>query len=219
MQNNIKDIENESDSVGSNSVYNEMVLNFISNLGYKDISSLFSEENQIKNESSPMLERRFKIREIIEKGDINNVITELNDINVELIDENYYLYYLLIQHKAYEKANKLHSIKNLDDKSKSKMILKVIDYLKEEVNMIIEKYDELHGLLEDFLEYLIFNSSNIKIENKRKELGDIINKMILEKYSLGESELERVVKGIVSEESTLSKTNKFIEFKKWIKRE
>ncbi|KAF9764430.1 Glucose-induced degradation protein 8 like protein [Nosema granulosis] len=208
-QKKLIDTENEAESVGGPSIFNTMCLNYMSYMGYGDVCKQFSEEISSSGETIPILERRTKIRSLIEQGEIDSVITEINDIDIEIIDKNYYVYYILMQHKAYEKA----SLIDFDSDSKYNQILDVLDYVKNELGQLVKDHEDLSPHLEDFLEYLVFNSSNIKIIEKRSQLADTLNRLILKKCGIEQNELEQIVKGILSEEQSLSKTNKFTDFK------
>lgn len=212
-QKKIIDTENECESVGGPSIYNTMCLNYMSYMGYGDVCDHFSKETNSPIEPVPILERRSKIRKMIEEGQIDEVFSELNDINIELIDKDYYMYYILMQHKAYEKAYLIHANADIDLDTRQNLILEVLEYFKNELSQVVEEHPDLLPQLEDFLEYLIFNISNIKIEDKRSELADTINRIILNKCNMGENQLEKIIDGILLEENNLSKTNKFKEFK------
>ncbi|KXN83659.1 hypothetical protein AN958_01225 [Leucoagaricus sp. SymC.cos] len=71
--------------------------------GYKSAAEEFSQE---ANLTPPMdfesIESRMDIREALQRGDVENAITRVNDLNPELLDTNPALYFRLQQQKLIE---------------------------------------------------------------------------------------------------------------------
>lgn len=189
----------EIDSLDSLSKYNKLILDYFIYMGYGDLCYDFSKDLNLEFKKHPLFMRRAKIRTLIEDGEIEKAIEELDnlDINIYRIKEVFVNFTI---HKVYE----LKHIKEEVD---------LIIYLRETLGELALDYEEK---VAEILEYIIFNSKNIEIQDKRIELADCINFFILERFNLLDNELEKVIKGILSEENILSQKNKFVEFKERI---
>ena len=159
-------------------------------------------------EIEPLFVRRSQIRNCIEKGDVEGCVNEINNLDPNLINTNLDINFYLILYKGYENAYMMHK-NNIDDNK----IIEIILYLKKHISNVSSRY---FYELETFLEYLIFNSDDFKIESKRENLADKINILILKNYDIKENKLESIIKRIVTEENALAQKNKFTEFKNMI---
>lgn len=185
-----------------------LILDYFLHKGYLKLVEEYAKDLNVIVEVEPLIVRRAQIRQFIEIGNIKSCIDKINELDSNLMKSNLDLKFNLILHEGYERAYSMHKNKTDDDK-----IIEIIVYLRENINNIPSQH---FNELEILLEYLIFNSDNFVIENKREDLADKINTLILENYDIKENKLESVIKRIVTEEIALSQKNKFTEFKNMI---
>ncbi|KAJ3514232.1 hypothetical protein NLJ89_g2487 [Agrocybe chaxingu] len=82
---------------------NRLVMDYLVIEGYKSAAEEFSQE---ANLSPPVdfesIESRMDIREALQRGDVEDAITRVNDLNPEILDTNPALYFKLQQQKLIE---------------------------------------------------------------------------------------------------------------------
>ncbi|KAG5647643.1 hypothetical protein DXG03_008996 [Asterophora parasitica] len=82
---------------------NRLIMDYLVIEGYKSAAEEFSQEADI---APPVdfesIESRMKIREALQRGDIEDAITRVNDLNPEILDTNAGLYFHLQQQKLIE---------------------------------------------------------------------------------------------------------------------
>ncbi|WUR05117.1 glucose-induced degradation protein 8 like protein [Vairimorpha necatrix] len=189
----------EVESLGNLSKYNSLIFDYFMHMGYGNLCINYAKDLDMDFTFPPLFLLRSKIRDLIESGNIEKAIEELNELDISIY-RNKEVYVNITCHKAYE-------LKFIKDE------VEVIQFLREALGELALEYEKE---VEDFLEYLIFNSTNVDIQEKRVELADNVNYFILENISAKENELEKIIKGIVLEENVLSKKNKFTDFKERI---
>ncbi|KAI0660352.1 lish motif-containing protein [Cubamyces menziesii] len=82
---------------------NRLVMDYLVIEGYKSAAEEFSKEAGME---SPVdfdsIENRMNIREALQRGDVGEAITQVNDLNPEILDTNPSLYFRLQQQKLIE---------------------------------------------------------------------------------------------------------------------
>ena len=185
-----------------------LIMDYFIHKGYLNLVEEYAKDLNVIIEIEPLFVRRSQIRNCIEKGDVEGCVNEINNLDPNLINTNLDINFYLILYKGYENAYMMHK-NNIDDNK----IIEIILYLKKHISNVSSRY---FYELETFLEYLIFNSDDFKIESKRENLADKINILILKNYDIKENKLESIIKRIVTEENALAQKNKFTEFKNMI---
>jgi glucose-induced degradation protein 8 len=193
---------------------NKLVLEYLVHEGLGNIAAEFARNTGISHQKSSFLAQRTAIRNAIEKGDVDLAITRINDLNAEIIDSNVELYYFLMQHKACEQVYAVYLQKEGQDDSRLYSILEeVLEFIRSEISGLVEENPHLTPHLEDLLEYIIFNSREVPIVERRRRLAEQINEAILEKYDVVENELKSILNGIIVGEKSLAAKYKFQTFK------
>ncbi|TFY83993.1 hypothetical protein EWM64_g7 [Hericium alpestre] len=78
-------------------------MNYFVIMGYKTAAEVFSEEANVQSAVDfDSIESRMNIREALQRGDVQDAITRVNDLNPEILDTNPSLYFHLQQQKLIE---------------------------------------------------------------------------------------------------------------------
>jgi glucose-induced degradation protein 8 len=193
---------------------NRLVLDYLVHEGLGNIAAEFARNTNTAYQKSPFLMQRTAIRSAIEKGDVDLAIMRINDLNAEIIDSNVELYYFLMQHKACEQAYAIYLQRDSQEDTKLyNMLEEILEFIRSEVSALVEENPHLTPHLEDLLEYVIFNSKEVSITERRRQLAEQINEAILDKYDVVENELKSILSGIIAGEKSLAAKYKFQTFK------
>jgi len=82
---------------------NHLVMNYLVTEGFKEAADKFHTESGVRAKfDQDTIEERIKIREAIQAGHIQEAISLINSLNPELLDNNKYLYFHLLQQHTIE---------------------------------------------------------------------------------------------------------------------
>ncbi|KAF8632588.1 hypothetical protein AX15_001795 [Amanita polypyramis BW_CC] len=86
-----------------NSDLNRLIMDYLVIEGYKSAAEEFSQEaNIMPPVDFESIESRMGIREALQRGDVEEAVTRVNDLNPEILDTNPALYFHLQQQKLIE---------------------------------------------------------------------------------------------------------------------
>ncbi|KAH9944152.1 CTLH/CRA C-terminal to lish motif domain-containing protein [Epithele typhae] len=82
---------------------NRLVMDYLVIEGYKSAAEEFSKETSLESPTDfNSIENRMRIREALQRGDVGDAITRVNDLDPEILDTNPSLYFRLQQQKLIE---------------------------------------------------------------------------------------------------------------------
>ncbi|KAF8647922.1 hypothetical protein AX16_006454 [Volvariella volvacea WC 439] len=149
--------------------------------GYKSAAEEFSKEAGIEPPVDfDSIESRMNIREALQRGDIEDAITRVNDLNPEILDTNPALYFRLQQQKLIEHIR--HG-----------RIMEALQFAQEELAPRGEESPEFLAELERTMALLVFDSSpstpaaiaELLSPAQRLKTAGEVNAAILESLSQG----------------------------------
>jgi len=174
--------------------------------GYKTSAEEFSQEAGL---SPPVdfesIEGRMNIREALQRGDVEDAITRVNDLNPEILDTNPALYFRLQQQKLIEYI-------------RQGRIAEALQFAQEELAPRGQENPEFLSELENTMALLAFESSKSTPESissllsptQRMRTAGEVNAAILESFSQGkESKLVALLKLLCWGESMLEERADF----------
>ncbi|KAH7928544.1 hypothetical protein BV22DRAFT_202745 [Leucogyrophana mollusca] len=185
---------------------NRLIMDYLVIEGYKSAAEEFSDE---ANVSAPVdfesIESRMVIREALQRGDVEEAITRVNDLNPEILDTNHALYFHLQQQKLIEYIRR-------------GQIAEALTFAQEELAPRGEANPEFLSELERTMALLAFESSSsapsaiselLSPAQRMKTAGEV-NAAILESFSQGkEVKLIQLLKLLCWGESMLSERADF----------
>ncbi|KAM0687478.1 Glucose-induced degradation complex subunit [Conglomerata obtusa] len=178
-----------------------LALNYLIYEGYATEASAFAKEKNLKYEPDPKIAERAKIKQTIERGDIDLAISLINDFNIELLDKNTIVYYYLIEQKAAEMMFEAH-LDGYEDKLED-----ILFYVKEELLGFVKDNPVLTSSFEKLLEYMVFDNEDIM--DRRKKVSIFVNQVIMQNDGVVNNELKEIVNGIIAGEKKLSEKYQF----------
>ncbi|KAF9787236.1 lish motif-containing protein [Thelephora terrestris] len=190
---------------------NRLIMDYLVIEGYKVSAEEFSQEAGL---TPPVdfesIEGRMNIREALQRGDVEDAITRVNDLNPEILDTNPALYFRLQQQKLIEYI-------------RQGRIAEALQFAQEELAPRGQENPEFLPELENTMALLAFESSKSAPEsissllspNQRMKTAGEVNAAILESFSQGkESKLVALLKLLCWGESMLEERADFpkVEF-------
>ncbi|KAF9646116.1 lish motif-containing protein [Thelephora ganbajun] len=185
---------------------NRLIMDYLVIEGYKVSAEEFSQEAGL---SPPVdfesIEGRMNIREALQRGDVEDAITRVNDLNPEILDTNPALYFRLQQQKLIEYI-------------RQGRIAEALQFAQEELAPRGQENPEFLSELENTMALLAFESSKSAPEsissllspNQRMKTAGEVNAAILESFSQGkESKLVALLKLLCWGESMLEERADF----------
>ncbi|THH11748.1 hypothetical protein EW146_g7945, partial [Bondarzewia mesenterica] len=185
---------------------NRLVMDYLVIEGYKSAAEEFSEEAGV---TTPVdfdsIESRMNIREALQRGDVQDAITRVNDLNPEILDTNPALYFRLQQQKLIE------YIRQGD-------VAAALRFAQEELAPRGEESPEFLSELERTMALLAFESSpavpsaisDLLSPAQRMKTAGEVNAAILESLSQGkEAKLVALLKLLCWGESMLDERAEF----------
>ncbi|KZT30650.1 lish motif-containing protein [Neolentinus lepideus HHB14362 ss-1] len=159
---------------------NRLIMDYLVIEGYKSAAEEFSQEAGL---SPPVdfesIESRMNIREAIQRGDVEDAITRMNDLNPEILDTNPALYFRLQQQKLIEYI-------------RHNRIAEALQFAQEELAPRGEESPEFLSELERTMALLVFDSasapptiSELLSPAQRVKTAGEVNAAILESSSQG----------------------------------
>ena len=220
LENKIKLLEKQKKELLSKTINNDNVQKYISDL----------KECQIKDNFHLIKKDIFDILINLLENIKNNKIDEMNKLNLDLSNKINHYKNLLSKTKEYCLIlDKNKKIKQNNHKIKQKINNLQFSKIRTELNLLIEKKNELQNLL--YTHKLYFNHINLekikklglKIHKQKKiirlkqllEIKNIVsnienNKIIKSKINEGESKLKNITKNLLTEKEKLEKFNENI---------
>ncbi|KAF8560284.1 hypothetical protein OG21DRAFT_1452215 [Imleria badia] len=185
---------------------NRLIMDYLVIEGYKSAAQEFSDEAGI---TPPVdfesIESRMVIREALQRGDVEEAITRVNDLNPEILDTNPSLYFHLQQQKLIEYIRDGH-------------IAEALQFAQDELAPRGEESPEFLAELERTMALLAFDSSSsapsaitdlLSPAQRMKTAGEV-NAAILDSFSQGkEVKLVQLLKLLCWGESMLSERAEF----------
>jgi len=185
---------------------NRLVMDYLVIEGYKTAAEEFSREAGL---DSPVdfesIESRMNIREALQRGDVGDAITRVNDLNPEILDTNPALYFRLQQQKLIEYI-------------RQGRIADALQFAQEELAPRGEESPEFLAELERTMALLAFESSplappaisELLSPAQRMKTAGEVNAAILESLSQGkEAKLLGLLRLLCWGESLLSERAEF----------
>lgn len=179
---------------------NTLILNYFIYEGLYDLAHTFSLEKDLPFPPNKFLIIRHNLRTLFLDGRIDDAINTLNEIDSNILDSDTFIYYFLNEHKAFE------MIEREDD------IETVIEFIENEIVPIVEREKMLLCYLEDLMENFVFR--NIKIDEKRQEIANYVNKKLMQERD-EECMLKTWVREVVEGEKNLDEKYVFPKFEKY----
>ncbi|KAI0320339.1 CTLH/CRA C-terminal to lish motif domain-containing protein [Amylostereum chailletii] len=185
---------------------NRLVMDWLVIEGYKSAAEEFSQEASI---APPVdfesIESRMNIREALQRGDVQDAITRVNDLNPEILDTNRALYFRLQQQKLIEYI-------------RQGKVTEALTFAQEELAPRGEESPEFLSELERTMALLAFDASpavpsaisDLLSPAQRMKTAGEVNAAILESFSQGkESKLTALLRLLSWGESLLSERAEF----------
>jgi len=185
---------------------NRLIMDYLVIQGYKSAAEEFSQEAGL---SSPVdfesIESRMNIREALQRGDVEDAIMRVNDLNPEILDTNPTLYFRLQQQKLIEFI-------------RQGRIVEALEFAQEELAQRGQENPEFLSELESTMALLAFDSSvsappaisSLLSPHQRMKTASEVNAAILESLSQGkESKLVGLLKLLCWGESMLDERAEF----------
>ncbi|KAI0080312.1 lish motif-containing protein [Panus rudis PR-1116 ss-1] len=158
---------------------NRLVMDYLVIEGYKTAAEEFSREADLTPAVDlESIESRMHIRDAIQRGDVGEAITRVNDLNPEILDMNPALYFRLQQQKLIEYIRQGN-------------IREALEFAQEELAPRGEENPEFLAELEKTMALLAFESasftppavSELLSPGQRLKTASAVNAAILESYS------------------------------------
>ncbi|KAI0068434.1 lish motif-containing protein, partial [Artomyces pyxidatus] len=185
---------------------NRLVMDYLVIEGYKSAAEEFSEEaNVVPAVDFESIESRMNIREALQRGDVQDAITRVNDLNPEILDTNPALYFHLQQQKLIEFI-------------RQGKVAEALEFAQQELAPRGEESPEFLSELERTMALLAFESSpavpsaisDLLSPAQRMKTAGEVNAAILESLSQGkEAKLVALLKLLSWGESTLQERADF----------
>ncbi|ETW87395.1 hypothetical protein HETIRDRAFT_413703 [Heterobasidion irregulare TC 32-1] len=185
---------------------NRLVMDYLVIEGYKSAAEEFSQEAGVVTPVDfDSIESRMNIREALQRGDVQDAITRVNDLNPEILDTNPALYFHLQQQKLIE------YIRQGD-------VAAALQFAQEELAPRGEERPEFLSELERTMALLAFESSaaiptgisDLLSPAQRMKTAGEVNAAILESLSQGkEAKLVALLKLLCWGESMLEERAEF----------
>jgi len=185
---------------------NRLIMDYLVIEGYKTSAEEFSQEAGLPPPVDfESIEGRMNIREALQRGDVEDAITRVNDLNPEILDTNPALYFRLQQQKLIEYI-------------RQGRIAEALQFAQEELAPRGQENPEFLSELENTMALLAFESSKSAPEsissllspNQRMKTAGEVNAAILESFSQGkESKLVALLKLLCWGESMLEERADF----------
>jgi len=185
---------------------NRLIMDYLVIEGFKTAAEEFGREAGM---SSPVdyesIESRMNIREALQRGDVGEAITRVNDLNPEILDTNPALYFKLQQQKLIEFI-------------RQGRIAEALEFAQEELAPRGEENPEFLSELEKTMALLAFESSpmappqiaELLSPSQRMRTASAVNAAILESLSQGkEAKLVGLLKLLCWGESMLDERAEF----------
>jgi len=185
---------------------NRLVMDYLVIEGFKTAAEEFSKEAGL---ASPVdldsIESRMNIREALQRGDVGEAITRVNDLNPEILDTNPALYFCLQQQKLIEFI-------------RQGRISEALEFAQEELAPRGEENPEFLAELEKTMALLAFEASpaappsisELLSPAQRMRTASAVNAAILESLSQGkEAKLVALLKLLCWGESMLDERAEF----------
>jgi len=185
---------------------NRLIMDYLVIQGYKSAAEEFSQEAGL---SPPVdfesIESRMNIREALQRGDVEDAITRVNDLNPEILDTNPALYFRLQQQKLIEYI-------------RQGRIVEALQFAQEELALRGQESPEFLSELESTMALLAFETSSsapqaissLLSPHQRMKTAGEVNAAILESLSQGkESKLVGLLKLLCWGESMLDERAEF----------
>ncbi|KAK7694947.1 hypothetical protein QCA50_002135 [Cerrena zonata] len=170
---------------------NRLVMDYLVIEGYKTAAEEFSREAELSPAVDlESIESRMSIREALQRGDVGEAITRVNDLNPEILDTNPALYFRLQQQKLIEFI-------------RQGRIPEALEFAQEELAPRGEENPEFLSELERTMALLAFESSplappaiaELLSPGQRLKTASAVNAAILESFSQAkEAKLNGVLK-------------------------
>ncbi|KAI0053339.1 lish motif-containing protein [Auriscalpium vulgare] len=185
---------------------NRLVMDYLVIEGYKSAAEEFSQEASVMPAVDfESIESRMNIREALQRGDVQDAITRVNDLNPEILDTNPALYFHLQQQKLIEFI-------------RQGKIAEALDFAQQELAPRGEESPEFLSELERTMALLAFESSpsvpsaisDLLSPAQRIKTAGEVNAAILESLSQGkEAKLVAMLKLLCWGESLLGERADF----------
>ncbi|KIJ21830.1 hypothetical protein PAXINDRAFT_165205 [Paxillus involutus ATCC 200175] len=185
---------------------NRLIMDYLVIEGYKSAAQEFSDEaGIIPPVDFESIESRMVIREALQRGDVEEAITRVNDLNPEILDTNPSLYFHLQQQKLIEYI-------------RQGRIAEALQFAQDELAPRGEESPEFLAELERTMALLAFDSSlsapsaitDLLSPAQRMKTAGEVNAAILESFSQGkEVKLVQLLKLLCWGESMLSERADF----------
>ncbi|OCH90681.1 lish motif-containing protein [Obba rivulosa] len=185
---------------------NRLVMDYLVIEGYKSAAEEFSQEAGINSSVDfDSIESRMNIREALQRGDVSDAITKVNDLNPEILDTNPALYFRLQQQKLIEYI-------------RQGRIEEALQFAQEELAPRGEESPEFLSELEKTMALLAFESSpqapptisELLSPAQRMRTAGEVNAAILESLSQGkEAKLVSLLRLLCWGESLLEERAEF----------
>ncbi|KAI0033412.1 CTLH/CRA C-terminal to lish motif domain-containing protein [Vararia minispora EC-137] len=185
---------------------NQLVMDYLVIGGYKNAAEFFSQE---ANVSPPVdlksIESRMNIREALQRGDVQDAITRVNDLNPEILDTNRALYFRLQQQKLIEFI-------------RQGKVAEALEFAQDELAPRGEESPEFLSELERTMALLAFDTggavpsgiAELLSPGQRMKTAGEVNAAILESLSQGtEAKLVKVLRVLQWGEGLLSERADF----------
>ncbi|KAL0951309.1 hypothetical protein HGRIS_008016 [Hohenbuehelia grisea] len=160
---------------------NRLIMDYLATEGYKPAAEAFSQEAGI---SPPVdfesIESRMEIREALQRGDVEEAMVKVNDLNPEILETNPALYFHLQQQKLIELI-------------RQGRVQEALQFAQEELALRGEESPEFLGELERTMSLLAFESaptapaqiSELLSTGQRMKTAGEVNAAILESLGQG----------------------------------
>ncbi|KAF9015073.1 lish motif-containing protein [Cyathus striatus] len=189
---------------------NRLIMDYLVIEGYKSAAEEFSQEANLEPPVDfDSIESRMDIREALQRGDVEEAIARVNDLNPEILDKNQALYFRLQQQKLIEYIRR-------------GQITEALQFAQEELARRGEESPEFLAELERTMALLAFEStpnapaaiSELLSPAQRMKTAGEVNAAILESLSQGkEAKLVQLLKLLCWGETLLDEKADFPKLK------
>ncbi|XP_062504393.1 glucose-induced degradation protein 8 homolog [Corticium candelabrum] len=181
---------------------NRIVLDYLVTEGFKEAAEKFSQETGLKPAVDlDMLDDRIRVREAVQRGDIDEAIQLVNDYDQEILDTNPRLYFFLQQQKLIEliRESKFES---------------AVEFAQTELSDIGEKNPEFLNELERTMALMAFEKPEespfgdlLHVSQRQKVAGELNSAMLETQDQRTTSKLSNVLKLLLWSQSQLNERN------------
>jgi len=190
----------------SKSDLNRLVMDYLVIEGYKSAAEKFGEEAGVPPKVDfQSIESRMKVREALQRGDVEDAIVRMNELNPEILDNNHALFFHLQQQKLIEYI-------------RQGRVAEALQFAQEELAQLGEHSPEFLSELERTMSLLAFEHSSstpsaiadlLSPAQRMKTAGEV-NAAILESFDQGkEVKLVQLVKLLSWGQGTLKEHAEF----------